>query len=233
MDSKCFRPGGIELTESGARLANIEAGNRVLDVGCGTGVTLGYLGEQLDCQAYGVDISTAAVGKARLQAPRAQVLEADAAALPFEDAFFDAILMECSLSLFDEPGKALAEAARVLRQDGSLLISTLSRKNDAHETSAQEDKDALVIEGAVQIRVLDKVLRCCGFEPSSCTDHSDCLVQMLADILFQYGSMDSYLQAAETGIDGSVFSCNTNFRETGYTQVLARRSHFSSKVISS
>ena len=53
-----------------------------------------------------------------------EVRAADALALPFEDATFDAVVMANLVHLLPEPERALAEAHRVLRPDGLLAVPT-------------------------------------------------------------------------------------------------------------
>jgi SAM-dependent methyltransferase len=95
---------------------------RVLDVGCGRGEILRRCAG-LGVEAYGIDYAPVAVQMAR---GAGTVYQADAKRLPFSALFFDRVLM------FDlvehlrpwELDQALAEARRVLRPDGRLIIHT-------------------------------------------------------------------------------------------------------------
>ena len=60
-----IRPGGIELTTTAVALANLQPGDRVLDVGCGTGVTVRHLSAQLGIEAFGIDSSHLLVARAK------------------------------------------------------------------------------------------------------------------------------------------------------------------------
>jgi ubiquinone/menaquinone biosynthesis C-methylase UbiE len=68
--------------------------------------------------------------------PHAEVLRGDMHALPFCDASFDELLMLNVLTYADKPAAALAEAARVLRPRGRLVLVTLARHDHA-EVAAQ------------------------------------------------------------------------------------------------
>jgi ArsR family transcriptional regulator len=56
-----------------------------------------------------------------------EVREGDMHALPFADAQFDLVVLMHALTYSDDPGKAVAEAARILRPSGRLLLTSLAR----------------------------------------------------------------------------------------------------------
>jgi len=111
-------------------VAEVAPGMRVLDVGCGRGEILRHCAG-LGAQAYGVDYAPVAARMARsLAAVEEQnamgVYQADAKGLPFPAAFFDRVLMFDLVEHLHpwELDRALAEARRVLRPDGRLIIHT-------------------------------------------------------------------------------------------------------------
>ncbi len=120
-----LRPGGPELTRRALKLGEefcgLRPGGRVLDAGCGPGVTL-ELCAALGFAPVGVDLRPDSAETAR-GAPF-PILRADIRRLPLADACCDAVICECVLSLLPDPETALAEACRVLRRgaavDGSL-----------------------------------------------------------------------------------------------------------------
>jgi SAM-dependent methyltransferase len=85
---------------------------RLLDVGCGTGAkTLEF--RDSGWEITGVDLSDDML---RLASDRGlEVVRADAAALPFDDASFDAVVSIWTHTDVDDFGAAIAEVARVLR----------------------------------------------------------------------------------------------------------------------
>jgi SAM-dependent methyltransferase len=85
-----------------------------------------YLNGEAGVEAWGVD--TECRGAERLVAGRAE-------SLPFETAFFDAVIFECSLSVMADPGAALREAARVLKNDGAAYLADLYLPEGAPEFS--------------------------------------------------------------------------------------------------
>jgi len=115
------------------RLLAPDPADRILDLGCGTGVLTRMIGDRLDAAAGGQSVGIDAAGRmiAVAQKKRAsttcrfEVMAAED--LSFEDGRFDAVVS----SLFfhhvpmDLKEKALAEAYRVLRPGGKLVIADM------------------------------------------------------------------------------------------------------------
>jgi ArsR family transcriptional regulator len=101
----------------------------VLDIASGDGV----LAELLAPHAHRyvcIDTSprVVAAAKERLRRYRnVEVREADMHALPFADASFDLVVLMHALTYAAKPAQAVAEAARVLKRGGRLLLSSLAR----------------------------------------------------------------------------------------------------------
>jgi ubiquinone/menaquinone biosynthesis C-methylase UbiE len=101
--------------------AGLADGERVLDVGCGTGSLTFELIRLADLSAVSaVDYSPVFVEAAnRLNTdPRVAIEQADACALPFEDKTFDRALAMLVLHFVPEAGKAVSEMRRVVRTGG-------------------------------------------------------------------------------------------------------------------
>ncbi len=115
--------------EKVVRLARLEPGESVLDVGCGTG-SLALAAKRVvgsKGAAYGIDASVEMIARARRKAVKAGIEvvfeNAVAEALPFPDARFDAVLT--TMMLHHLPGEArrqcVREMRRVLKPGGRLL----------------------------------------------------------------------------------------------------------------
>jgi SAM-dependent methyltransferase len=123
-----FHPGGLALSETLALRAEVRAGERVLDVGCGTGGTAVRLAHRIGCRVDGIDLSPALVEAALARAEREGVagqvtfVEGRAEALPWPDSSFHAVLMESTYVFIDDPEAALSEACRVLVPVGRIGI---------------------------------------------------------------------------------------------------------------
>jgi SAM-dependent methyltransferase len=99
---------------------------RVLDVGCGTGVFLQEAAAR-GARVVGLDASEALLAIARRRVPAADLHVGDMEALPFGDDAFDLVTGFCSFFYADDMTRALREAARVTRPDGIVLIHVFGR----------------------------------------------------------------------------------------------------------
>jgi ubiquinone/menaquinone biosynthesis C-methylase UbiE len=97
--------------------AGLRSGDRVLDVACGAGY-VAAAARDLGADATGVDFSATQIGLAKQAFPGIDFIEGDAEALPFADAHFDVVLSAFGFPHFADPGKAVAEAFRVLEPGG-------------------------------------------------------------------------------------------------------------------
>ena len=101
----------------------IHVGTGLLDVACGPGLVSDAAAAR-GANVTGMDFSRNMVAEARRRYPGLTFREGDAAALPFEDESFDAVVIGFGLHHFPYPVQALAEARRVLRRGGRLGFTT-------------------------------------------------------------------------------------------------------------
>ncbi|HWM11652.1 MAG TPA: class I SAM-dependent methyltransferase [Solirubrobacteraceae bacterium] len=104
-----------------AELADVQAGQRVLDVGCGPGALTGELVARLGPGAVAaVDPSPKFVTAAQERNPGVDVQVAAAEELPFRDHDFDAALAQLVVHFMADPVAGLREMGRVTRQGGAV-----------------------------------------------------------------------------------------------------------------
>jgi SAM-dependent methyltransferase len=114
----------LRLAPAFADFAGVTAGQRVADVGCGTGV----LSEEL-ARRVGADHVAGADPSPMLQAavervPGAEFQQATAERLPWPDDSFDAALAQLVVHFMDDPAKGAGEMARVTRTGGVVAACT-------------------------------------------------------------------------------------------------------------
>jgi SAM-dependent methyltransferase len=103
-------------------IANLQPGQRALDVGCGPGALTAELVRRLGADhVAAVDPSTPFVAAARARHPGVDVRQASAEALPFEDDSFDAALAQLVVHFMTDPVGGIREMARVTRAGGIVV----------------------------------------------------------------------------------------------------------------
>jgi SAM-dependent methyltransferase len=105
--------------------ARIRHGQSVLDVACGTGVVARTARDVTHGgRVVGVDLNPAMLEVAREARPDLEWVQGDAEGLPFADAEFDVALCQSALFFFADPGRAVAEMARVVAPGGVVALQT-------------------------------------------------------------------------------------------------------------
>jgi demethylmenaquinone methyltransferase / 2-methoxy-6-polyprenyl-1,4-benzoquinol methylase len=105
-------------------------GDRVLDVGAGTGVSTVELARD-GAFAVGVDMSLGMLRAGRRTRPDVPLVAGDALRLPFPDASFDAVTISFALRNVVAVEAALRELGRVTRAGGSLVVCEFSHPTNA------------------------------------------------------------------------------------------------------
>ena len=115
---------GRELGDALIDVAGVAPGNRVLDVGCGTGALTERLVARLGSDLVAaVDPSPDDVARCRERLPGVDVRVARGEELPYANAEFDAVLAQLVVSHFDDPTAGVAEMVRVARPGGPIATA--------------------------------------------------------------------------------------------------------------
>jgi ubiquinone/menaquinone biosynthesis C-methylase UbiE len=108
------------------RRVGLRAGDRVLDVGCGTGVFLRLCADR-GARVTGLDASEAVIGRAGIRVPEADLRVADLQTLPYDDDAFDLVTGFGSFFYAEDVVAALTEAARVARPGAPVVVQVFGR----------------------------------------------------------------------------------------------------------
>jgi SAM-dependent methyltransferase len=131
------------LFEAVLDAGGVTAGTRVLDVGCGSGLTL-VLAAERGAQPAGIDISPGLLAVARERLPAADLRDGDMESLPFEDGAFDAVLGVNAFQFAGDPRRALAEAARVASPGARVVASLFAAPERSEGTVVHAAMSALI-----------------------------------------------------------------------------------------
>lgn len=184
-------------------LAGVVAGERVLDVGCGTGnLTLALRVAKV--LPTGIDLSASYVeyARRRLADPAVTLDVGDALNLPYADGAFDRALSMLALDVFPEPQRAIAEMSRVTRPGGAVSALVPDFRCGFAPFSMMWDTAAALDPRAAAVRD-DLVSRAMGwpgglaslFRATRLTDAKE----ERASTFFQYMSFDDYWSTFLTG----------------------------------
>ncbi|MCJ7734737.1 MAG: methyltransferase domain-containing protein [Anaerolineales bacterium] len=94
---------------------------KILDIGCGTGVLIPDLQSLTPAEIYGADLKLDRLNLAKDNCPETTLLGADVHQLPFRDSSFDMILCHYFLLWVGNPGTALQEMRRVTKAGGYIV----------------------------------------------------------------------------------------------------------------
>lgn len=129
-----------KLSAVGLEMLNIQEGEKILEIGFGTGYNMLQLANAVGTsgKVFGIDISEGMHKMTRTRMQRAGLLNrvililGDAMAYPFETNFFNAIFISFTLELFDTPDIPvfLQNCKKILHPDGRICVVSLSKKNN-------------------------------------------------------------------------------------------------------
>lgn len=173
-------PGGLALTKRVFDYCAFIPGAKVIDVGCGAGMTVEYLQNVLGLHSIGVDLSEIRLAEGKKRSPGLQLVQASGEKLPFADASFDGGIAECSMSVMKDAGAVLAEISRVLVPGGKLAITDIYLPTS----------DTLA--GYMNAGQLKKMLEKRGFTIGIWEDQSACLREFVACYIMEHGSMEEF-----------------------------------------
>ena len=213
-----IRPGGLALTGRATDYCGLGSGDRVLDIGCGTGATSVFLKAEYGVSVIGLDLSRRLLAEARNQDRALGLVRGSAMALPIKADGLSAVFCECVCSLLPDAASALNGFYRVLQPGGHLVIADLYwRTPDDVLTVDPMATGSSCLAGAVDRHTMARRIEAAGFEIDLWEDHSVALKQLAAQLVWAGVSLTEWW-----GIDCASGSCDSG-RRPGYCLIVASK----------
>ena len=221
-----LRPGGFKLTEKAVSFCALNKQTRVLDLGCGMGATASYLYQHYGVKVVGIDPSQKLLKIAKEKNPFSTFVVGTGDALSFENASFECVLAECTMSLMHNLPRTLKEVYRVLEKDGWFVINDVYAKNPESLNQLDNFSITSCMRGMHDLLSLQETLEKIGFEIMLLEDCSQLLKELMVKIIFSHGSMAAFWNKA---IEGEVAQTCCFFEENikqckpGYFILIAKK----------
>ena len=178
-----LHPGGLALTDEILAACALPRGARVVDVGCGAGVTVAHLRGRHGLAASGVDASAVLLAYGRRCESTLPLVQADGEHLPVGDGLLHAVIAECTLSLMPDIDGALAEFRRVLQPGGQLILTDLYTRSREGADRSRDQQPFSCLRGALSKVEIVTRLTGQGFELERWQDRSDALKVLAARLI--------------------------------------------------
>lgn len=216
-----LRPGGLDLTRESVMKSDLKPGDRVLDVGCGSGAAGEMLNRDffLDCVGMDLDLGVFVFGK------RMPVVRGAAQCLPFKSGSLKAVFCECVLSLTPDMMIALGEFHRVLAPGGQLILCDVYLRNKAHCRELKEMPLACGFRKGVGKKDIHEYVATSGFKDIQWEDLSWLLTQLAGQAIFEHGSLEHFWAEVFGGeCWASRRACDAiRASRPGYFRIIARK----------
>ena len=194
-----LRPGGFYLTDLGVTTCGFLPGAKILDVGCGSGVTVERFVSKYRFQAAGIDSSQLLLAGGRRRNPDLVLIHGQGEDLPFSDNSLDGVFAECALSVMADLDQVLKEIFRVLKPGGRLVINDVyARDPDGFQALLELGIDSCIRRALPKEQWLHKLAEQ-GDDMFAWTDHTNLLTQLAVDLIMAHGSLQTFWLKASPG----------------------------------
>ena len=202
-----LHPGGLALTNRLGRLMGIQRDDWVVDLASGRGVSAMAVSRAFHCRVAGVEFSRAATAGAAAAslatpvAPQAFFLQGDAENPPLASSRFDAVLCECSMSIFPDKSRAVQELRRLLRPGGRLGLSDVTVEPGCLPEELEGNLgQVLCLSGALSVNGYRQLLGDGGLELQHQEDASVEVLKLLEQLESKLGMVMAWGDRPGSGI---------------------------------
>jgi len=101
----------------------VNDGDKVLDVGCGSGDLIDSINQLADMNAYGIDISPQMITECKRKYQDIKFSVSNGETIDFDDNYFDVVVICCVLHHLNNPQNFFKEAHRILKPNGKLIVA--------------------------------------------------------------------------------------------------------------
>ena len=205
-----LHPGGLGLTNRLGRLMGLQPSDWVVDLACGRGVSAMALSRVFHCRVLGVEFGGQAVLEAQSAAVGAQIstnasfVQGDAEEPPLKPSSVDAVVCECSMSIFAEKISAVQQVKKALRPGGKFGLSDVT----VEPGSLPEELNGVVgqilcLSGALNADGYAHLLQDAGMILAHQEDASAELVRLLDDLSGKLGALSAWqnISAQDSSFD--------------------------------
>ena len=180
-----FHPGGLDLTTELAGLLKLGPGDTVLDAGSGLGATAVHLARRFGCRVTGVTLEPEGVQAGHKLADEHGVADlavfnqGDIRAIKPEAPGYDAVLIECVLSIMPDKLEVLSHLARLLKPGGMLGITDVTVDGALPDELDSLFAKAGCVGGAVSLAEYQELLLEAGFVVALAQDRREAAVSFV------------------------------------------------------
>ena len=217
-----LRPGGMFLTDRAIKICEFKQNDKILDVGCGMGVTVEKLKSIYNLNAFGVDPSLKLLQLGKEKYGNHNIELGRGEELPYENSFFKGVMAECTMSLMEDFKKTIMESNRVLEDNGYFIVSDVYARRPEYLEEVQKHNVNSCMRGLFNIDVLKEAILSSGFEIICFEDWTDLLKQLMVKIIFKYGSMSEFWEIATCSSCGD-FQKKLTLCKPGYFLLVAQK----------
>lgn len=161
-------PGGFPLTKEILENEELDKNSKVLDVGCGTGLTSAYISKTFSSKVIGLDNHPVMIQKAKERIKRSllnvEIINGNAEHLPFSDCTFDFVIVESVTIFTSSIKKSIQEFERVLKPNGVLIDLEMTCEQDLLDGEKEEIKNAYEIKEVLTENDWKTLLQTVGFD---------------------------------------------------------------------